>query len=88
MSEPERLILHLRAMPSAIPASVRFRRALKALLRVYRLRCERIEPAPAAVPAAPAGSAMGPLPGGGVVRGENWHGSPEFWFRESHATQL
>ena len=39
------VLLILRAMPDDVPAAIRLRRALKALLRTYRIRCRAIRPA-------------------------------------------
>jgi hypothetical protein len=56
----------LRALPGGAPAEVRLRRALKALLRAFRFRAERVEdlgdgeprgPPPAAAEADPVGAA-------------------------------
>ena len=38
------VILRLRPLRSDVPADVRLRRALKALLRVYRYRCVLVQP--------------------------------------------
>lgn len=35
-------VLTLRPLPDDVPAAVRMRRALKCLLRSFRLKCERI----------------------------------------------
>jgi hypothetical protein len=39
MPDPARYRLTLRSVPSSIPAPVRLRRLLKALLRAYGFRC-------------------------------------------------
>jgi hypothetical protein len=56
-----RVRLTLRALPDAVPANHRLKRALKCLLRSFGMRCERIEPAdaadadtPSATPTLPA----------------------------------
>lgn len=38
-----RFRLTVEALDSSIPVTVRLRKALKALLRAYRLRCEAVE---------------------------------------------
>lgn len=43
MDDPDHIRLTLRALPDPVPADVRLRRALKALLRVYGFRCVKVE---------------------------------------------
>jgi hypothetical protein len=44
-------VLRLVALPDGVPAAVRLRRALKTLLRAYRLRCVSVEEVQAPAPA-------------------------------------
>lgn len=56
----ERFLITLRALPSSYPAASRLKRFLKAALRSYHLRAERIEQfpdAPARRTADPVGGA-------------------------------
>jgi hypothetical protein len=46
-------LVTLQALPDAIPARLRVRKALKVLLRSFGLRCLRVEPLPPARPTSP-----------------------------------
>jgi hypothetical protein len=39
VKERERFTLHVTALPDSVPAVIRLRKALKCLLRSFRLRC-------------------------------------------------
>jgi len=42
---PERYVLTIQSLPDEVPAIVRLRRVLKAVLRSHRFRCIEIRPA-------------------------------------------
>ncbi len=53
--KPADVCLVLRPLPNGAPAAVKIRKLLKALLRVYGLKCVSVSEVPAADrPAAPA----------------------------------
>ena len=43
MQLPAEFVIRLRALPADVPPAVRLRRALKLLLRGFRLKCEAVE---------------------------------------------